>query len=731
MNAVHIRDARRAARVMGAALATCAALASPSLLAATTHNFTIEVLSSRADTITGGDTLLRIEVPQVVPMNKVTVTLNGADITAQFVPNSVGRSMTGLITGLVNDDNDLVVDSNGQGNGRPRASITLTNYAITGPVFSGKHEQPYICATTNFNLGAGLGVLGPPKDADCSVDTRVDYFYRTTANTFVALPAAATEYPANMAYTTTTLGQTVPYIVRQETGTINRAIYQTTVLHDRFTQAAPSWQTPPGNWNGRLIYTFGGGCIGGWYRQGSSTGGVNDDFMLRNGYALASSSLNVFGNNCNDLTAAETMMMVKERFIEAYGPVRHTQGWGCSGGSYAQHQITDNYPGLLDGIIPGCSFPEVGFATINFITDAWLIDNYFNTRAGSMVWTPEQKRQVTGFLNYASAPNIAVGARRIDPDSSCGTLPVTMRYNATTNPTGARCDVYDHTVNVYGKDPVTGFARRPLDNVGIQYGLKVLNAGVITVDQFLDLNDKIGGFDIDANILPPGQRTVANLDAARAAYQTGRLTSTGGGLATQPIIDYRGYNDDVAGGDIHLRFHSFSLRDRLMKANGRADNQVMVVEDNRFGLYDNRSPLLQRMILTMDRWITAIKADARDIPQIDKVVQNKPADLQEGCNTRDATPAFIAQPQVRDLSTACAAIYPSNSFPREVAGAGIAADVIKCRTRPVSMSDYTATFTAEQEARLRSIFAGGVCDWSQPGYEQQGLRGTWLHFPTE
>jgi hypothetical protein len=53
------------------------------------------------------------------------------------------------------------------------------------------------------------------------------------------------------------------------------------------------------------------------------------------------------------------------------------------------------------------------------------------------------------------------------------------------------------------------------------------------------------------------------------------------------------------------------------------------------------------MILTMDRWITAIKADERDIPQIEKVVQNKPADLQEGCNTRDATPSFIAQPQVR------------------------------------------------------------------------------------
>ena len=77
-------------------------------------------------------------------------------------------------------------------------------------------------------------------------------------------------------------------------------------------------------------------------------------------------------------------MMVKERFIEAYGPPAHTQGWGCSGGSYAQHQIGDNYPGLLEGIIPGCSFPEVGFATINFITDAWLLDDYFTARQATM-----------------------------------------------------------------------------------------------------------------------------------------------------------------------------------------------------------------------------------------------------------------------------------------------------------------------------------------------------------
>lgn len=177
-----------------------------------------------------------------------------------------------------------------------------------------------------------------------------------------------------------------------------------------------------------------------------------------------------------------------------------------------------------------------------------------------------------------------------------------------------------------------------------------------------------------------------------------------------------------------MRYHSFSLRERLAKANGRADNQVMVVEDNRFGLYSNASPLLQRMILTMDRWITAIKTDTRAIAQIDKVVQNKPADLIEGCNTRDATPVFIAQAQVRDASTQCEQIYPSNSFPREVAGAGIAADIIKCQTRAPNPADYAVAFTPAQWARLEAAFPAGVCDWSKPGFEQQGLAGTWLEF---
>src|SRR5213079_3768326 len=136
-------------------------------------------------------------------------------------------------------------------------------------------------------------------------------------------------------------------------------------------------------------------------------------------------------------------------------------------------------------------------------------------------------------------------------------------------------------------------------------------------------------------------RQGGDLSAGGRGEQTGRLTSGRGGLASVPIIDFRDYNDALPGGDIHVRYHSFSMRKRLDKANGRHDNQVMVVNDNRFGLYSTANPLLREAILKMDRWITAIKADTRDIQQIEKVVQNKPADVVEGCYTKDATPVFI------------------------------------------------------------------------------------------
>jgi len=682
---------------------------------------TVSLLSSKPEYVTGDDALVKVTVSG--PSVPITVTINGVDVTESFKRSaSTSTELVGLVKGIKQGSNELIAIAN-----NARTSITLTGNPISGPIFSGPHQQPFTCQTDTFRLPDGVSFLGAAKDAKCSADTRVDYVYRNTAATpqFVPLKTT-TALPTDVA-TTTVNGKSVPYIVRVETGVINRAIYQISMIHNPIAEAVPSYASSPSGWNGKLVYTFGGGCTGGWYRQGNTTGGVLDNPILSQGYAMASSSLNVFGNNCQDLTAAESMAMVKERFIEAYGPPRYTIGWGCSGGSYQQHQIADNYPGLLDGILPGCSFPEVGFATVYSITDMRLLGNYFKNVAPN-TFTDAQQEAVAGVKTVKTIYTGTVydGAMRIAPDAYCpATLPADQRYDPVKNPKGVRCSVYDHTVNVFGKDPATGFALRPIDNVGVQYGLQALNAGVITADQFLTLNEKVGGYDKDARFA--ASRTVADLSAVKQAYQTGRLTSGGGGLKEIPIIDHRGYSDDAANGDIHLKYHSFSMRERLIKANGNADNQVMLHEDFRYGYYSSASPLLMDALKQMDLWLTNVSADTSTSTKREKVIRNKPATLQEGCLTRDAVPTKIVE-KLSQTAGKCAELYPAPGSPRFVAGAPMSADVIKCQLEAPNISEYKVAFTADQWTRLNTIFKEGVCDWSKPGVEQQGLRGTWLKF---
>ncbi len=725
-NPARFAQATRASALVATLLALggCATLFPPQ------HDLKLTVISSPSPKwVSGGDALVKIN-GSVPPYVKLRVTLNGRDVTSKFIPLGADGKLTGLIDGLQLGTNTLLATTQlpGETGSAGYSQIELVNHPRTGPMFSGPQQQPFACQTDSFLLPASKATLGAPLDGDCSIATQVDYVYRNTATKpeFVPLPSL-TALPKDIANTTTLDGKTVPYIVRVETGTLNRAIYQTSVLHNPLADKPPSFTQPPAGWNGRLVYTFGGGCTGGWYRQGNITGGVLDHNILKQGYAMASSSLNVFGVNCQDLTAAESMAMVKEQFIKTYGAPRYTIGWGCSGGSYQQHQIADNYPGLLDGILPGCSFPEVGFATVQSITDQRLLGNYFKNKVPG-TYSDEQQRQIAGVHSAKTiyATTVYEGSMRIAPDVFCpATLPIAQRYNAATNPKGVRCSIYDHNINVYGKDPLTGFARRPIDNVGVQYGLRALNDGVISVDQFLDINAAAGGFDQDGKHM--AARTAGDPHAMRASYQTGRLTSGGGGLRDIPIIDYRAYSDDNAIGDIHLRYHSFSMRERLIKANGSADNQVMLVEDFRYGYYSSDSPLLMSALSEIDKWLAAVAADTRPGSQRDKVIRNKPASLQEGCLTRDAAPAKIAEKFER-ASGRCAAIYPAPASPRFVAGGPIAADVIKCQLKPVSKADYARAFTPDQQARLESIFPQGVCNWSRPGVEQQGLRGTWLSF---
>ena len=99
-----------------------------------------------------------------------------------------------------------------------------------------------------------------------------------------------------------------------------------------------------------------------------------------------------------------------------------------------------------------------------------------------------------------------------------------------------------------------------------------MNEGWITVGDFLELNAAIGGFDVDGH--PQAQRMAADPDTLARVYRGGFIDSfMGGALATVPIITQRTNAD--ARGDIHDQLEDQIVRARLVKANGRADNQII------------------------------------------------------------------------------------------------------------------------------------------------------------
>ena len=692
------------------------------------QKFHITVLSSRPEMVSGGDALVQVAVPPDAALDQAVIRLNGQDLSAMFHSDAAAHALRGLVTGLKVGENTLAVFPDNKERESAAEQLRLKNHPITGPIFSGPQEQPFVCETQDFKLLDGSS-LGTPLDANCSVKTVVTYVYKSTAPARSAERGGAginlkplpslTVLPPDVDWTTTTTGEKVPYVVRVETGTINRAIYQFAVLHDP-TTGEPSPMAPPKSWNGRLLYSFGGGCVGGWFKQGTTLGlgdGLISDAVVGKGYAEAGSTLNVAGNSCNDVIAAETMMMVKERFIKAYGKPAFTFGRGASGGSYQQNQIADNYPGLLDGIIPSMTFPDVQELT-QIITDSRLLDHYYKQVGEAL--TLEQKRAIAGVAELQNVTASAPLAGRINPTEYCPPdLAKSLRYDATANRSGARCDIYDHNINMYGRDPETGFARRPIDNTGVQYGLAALNDSSITTAQFLDLNEKIGGYDNDGNIV--STRSLADPLALRGAYQNGLITNAGGGLGKLPIIDVRPYRDKLPNGDNHLKYHSFSLRERLQKANGTFANDVMLLHG---GTGEGAPSLVDDYALAkMDEWLTNLQKDTSSDPILTKILRAKPADLVDSC----WTPAGerIIEPQTFSGGK-CNEMYPTFAGPRAVAGGPAGNNVLKCHLKAIAFSDYKVTFSDAEKARLAAIFPSGVCDYGKPGVEQQAPRGTWL-----
>ncbi len=658
----------------------------------------LSVLSSKADMVSGGDALVAVDVPSKVKVSKVKIRRNGRDVTRAFAPSEANpRRLVGLVGGLADGANRISALAKGA---TKASDLTVFNSPITGPLFSGAHQSPFICTTD-------AGGLGPATDPDCSAPTRVEYRYMSTNGNFKPL-ADPTQRPADLAQTTTRDGQTVDYVVRVESGVINRAIYRWAVL-------APGGVTGQG-WNRRLIYGFGGGC-GAGYQQGSSgIGTVLDDRQLSRGYSTMSSSLTVLGTACNDVLSAETVSMVKEHVIESLGEApAWTIGEGGSGGSVQAQMIGQNYPKLLDGLLPSASFPDNSAPDY---PDCRLLNNYYATAEGSSL-TGAQRNAISGLANPNGCLALGAGADVVNATEGCdeAVVPAALIFDPVTNPGGARCTVWDSMVNIYGRDPSTGYARRTLDNTGVQYGLRALQSGALTPGEFLDLNEGIGGYDNNGFVVD--RRTVADDGALAVAYQTGRINQGMGGIPTVPIIDARVYVDDEV--NVHQYFNTYRFRARLQRTNGTYANQVMFRAQGG----SNTGPMNDTALDLMGQWLDAIAADDSGRSDAEQVVANKPAGAVDACwangGERTNGAAIIGDDNF------CENTYPPHSLPVNQAGKPTDSLVAKCQLKPVDPSDYPALNNAQQN-RLAAIFPDGVCDWSKAGVGEQAVNGTWQSF---
>ncbi len=674
------------------AAALVAGVAAPASAAPRPGPVAITVVSNtRPEFVSGGDVLLRVSTP-------TKVRLNGRDVTSSFAVQP-DRSMLGLVSGLRTGAN--VVTAAG-------SSVRVTSYPRSGPVFSGPQQLPYYCETTAFGLA-------PSTQPLCEAPTRVTYQYRTRSGAFTALADPAAR-PADLA-TTTVDDRTVPYVVRVETGTIDRAVYQTAALYDGIE---PSPLEPRGSWNGKLVYTFGGGCNAG-YHQGNQTGGVLNDLFLSQGYAVASSTLNVPETNCSTILSAEAAMMVKEHFVETYGPVRYTIGWGGSGGSINQHDIADGYPGILDGIVPGVSYPDM-LTAFTSAADCSALNKYFATST----LTEAQKTAITGYVSSSPCTSWQAGfLPKMTPTGSCrpgGPIPAPAIWDPVTNPTGIRCMASEQWVNQLGRDPQTGLVRSTRDNVGVQYGVQALRSGVISAAQFADLNAKVGGVDESGRLV--AARSVADPAALRTAYRDNLLAGGGLGLRSTPIIDQRTYLDRAGFGiDIHTAEMSFVTRDRLLKANGTAANQVIIMSS----LDPAQANAAARYELdAMDRWLAAITADTSRRTAQQKVIAHKPGDLGDGCYL--SASLRIREKLAYPPAGECGAAYPVAANPRIAAGADVGMSTLKCALKPLDVRRYGVKFSPADQAKLRQAFPSGVCDYSRPGVGQQRPAGTWISY---
>ncbi|WP_155403869.1 DUF6351 family protein [Variovorax paradoxus] len=748
-----------------------------------TGGMEVRTLSTRADLVSDGDVLVELLPEGgnagglKVTLNGKDITdafARRADgrITGLATGLAVGSNTIKASTRLNREATLTVVNA-------PRSGPVLSSTQFTPYVCATPAPTTGAGATPASNAS---GLSTSATDAQCSIATEFKLFYRTLtpvtaapgdggcsfvppdpspataggpvpptpANSCLQPYVAGTTPASAVASTTTTTGVKVPYIVRVERGTINRGIYDIAVLFD---PSAPAWTatSPQPQWNRKLLYSFGAGT--GFPRlQFRSSQNWADDAALSRGFMVVDNSMTDSQLNGNRYLVAETTLMMKEHVIDSYGEVLYMMGNGGSGGAINQNSVASLLPGVIDGTQLGVDFAD-SETTAMEVMDCVQLVNFYQSPAWTALQvgaTPTQvnakKKAINGHLDHtachgwltffggllksgnytplgvadnATGAIVPTGA----PTNNCQ-LPASLVYDPASNPTGPRCGITDGASSVYG---TTANALAPsgvrglsnLDNVGIQYGLKALKSGAISAEEFVTLNEKVGGSDTDGNL--SAARAVADADSLSIAYRAG-LVSPGGNLAKVATIDLRAYDETynlpIGQAGIHQYWRSYSHRARIDAAAGGHANHALW----RFGPAGTPPSIPVEAFLAMDAWLTGlVTSSPKEWTNAERTQQQvaaaRPAAASDLCYL-SADTTFSTKVLNTATCDADPVLLPQGS-PRQVAGGPLTEDILKCQLKPLAAADYApVTFSPTQWSRLQVAFAQGVCDWSKPGVGQ-------------
>jgi len=656
--------------------------------------------------------------------------------------------------------------------------ITIGEIGPVETLFAGPSSYPFLCGENEVTgrqplvdnqLEEGvpvfaLGEEGERTDEiigysrDCSHPTEVAYYYRSTNDGgFHPLEEASGDIDQ-----VTVNGKATDFVVRLETGTINRFFYAIAVLRG---EGESPRKPNASNWNRRLIYQLRGG-VGIGRRQGDISKGdivIRRADQLARGYAIVYSTANQTSNHYNIWLAEDTARRLKKQFTALYGEPLYTVGIGGSGGAIQQYLFAQNAPGLLDAAIPLYSYPDMVSQTI-YVFDCEPLEYFFDVvDADNPRWRNAAERTVIQGLSASAdftsrfhtlkmAAALFDGRYRNGTEGATectqgwrGLVPLVNNPNFVHFIKSFSDEVADRTHWSHWEDlrqfygvGEDGYANSAWDNEGVQYGLQALVSGEISVNTFLTLNATIGGWKdsldqgdeklwfLNGGVFPvelsvwseqnmnlgsldkPARRSRASREAIEGIYRSGHVFL---GDVEIPIIDLRHYLDGDL--DMHHSSASFSARERIRRARGHADNQLIWVS------HKDYTPL-DEALDTIDRWMQNIIDNPRG-----GVAANRPVDAGDQCFDREGNVMALG-PGVwngewnRKPSGACMQAYPIYSTPRQVAGAPLTGDIFKCALQPVERALAKGTYgshTREIAAHIddmRRIFPTGVCNYSQP-----------------